>query len=559
MFKYIVFDLDNTLYNYDKPHTIALNYIFNIISNESKISIELIKYAYDRVNKEVKCNLLSTASSHSRIIYFKNLITTLNISHLFSALVLNNLYWKQFYNNMLINDNIIELLSLFKINGIKLGIITNFTLEHQYKKLEKLNILHYFDIVLSSEDSLFEKPHPYIFLDLKEQCKCNAHEILIIGDSYINDIEPALKLGFNCNHLNLLQKDEIIYQNNYISFNNTKNLHQFWNGFINELKIFVNYSKRIGERFDLTQAGGGNISFKYENLMVIKASGVCISDTSFNYGYSIVNTEKLFNDLNKTKCETVNKYTIFNLNNRPSIETYMHSFLEKITVHIHPLVFLRTLIKKYYNFNKNIEKYLIVDYFKPGIELAYKIFDKYTNQNIILLKNHGIIVTGNTFKEVFDNINIITENLEKELNISYCNYKFTNKISLAIDSNRISYLCNDIIICKYLEMINTFDLNNLLTTNNNFYPDKIVYCGISSIIINNELDLNKYKFTKHNIIIYNNNLYIISDNLTKCKQIEETIKCTLLISYENNDIIELKKDDIIDLQVREDEKYRFNN
>jgi putative hydrolase of the HAD superfamily len=549
MFKYIVFDLDNTLYNYDIVHEQALKYIFELINLYTKINIDVIKNEYNKVNKQLKIELIGTGSSHSRIIYFKNLIYNLNITNYFTADILNNEYWTVFYNNMKLNDNIIDLLNFFKKNNIKLGIITNFTLEIQYNKLKYLNILEFFDKIISSEDTLFEKPHPYIYLKLLQECNCNSNEILIIGDSYKNDIEPALKLGFNACHLNLKQDISINYFENYISFNNTTNLYIFWKELFEELDTYTYYSKRIGERYDLTQTGGGNISFKYKNLMIIKASGSAISEVK----YTIIDLKKLLNDFIENINQNINEYKLFNTNYRPSIETYMHSFLNKIVIHIHPLIFLRVLIKKHFEFDKLYENYLLINYLKPGFELAQNIYKDFFYQNIILLKNHGIIITGQTFEEVFEIINNITQKLEDYLNITYLKYKFTNTISNIINKNQITYLSEDFLIKKYL------DTNLELFINNNFFPDKLIYCNINCLIINNEIELNNIeKSNNSKIIIYDRNLYIISNSLNKCRQIEEMIKTNLLVIKDNINLIELNDIEIKDLLNRDDEKYRIN-
>ncbi len=549
MFKYIIFDLDNTLYNYDSAHKIALTHIFNIIHYQTNISLILIKETYEEINKVIKLNLLNTSSCHSRILYFKKLIYNLNLQELFTANTLNDIYWDWFINNMKINENIIELLDLYKNNDIKLGIITNFTLEYQYKKLEKLNILHYFDVFISSEDTLFEKPHEYIFLKLKEECKCNSHEILIIGDSLSNDILPALRLNMNCCHLNLKQDIDLVYMEKYISFNNTCAIYTFWNELFKELYIYVDNCKRIGERYDLTQAGGGNISFKYKDLLIIKASGICISDISFNNGYSILNKKKLFIDFSNGLNNNLEDYMLFNTNNKPSIETFMHSFLKNITVHIHPLIFLRVLINNCYCFNNILKNYLLINYFEPGFELANEIYKKYKNENIVLLKNHGIIVTGNNFNEVLKNIDDITQKLEMDLNVSFLRYRKINCLDRLLNlrkKNLISYLSDDLIINQNIDII----------INKSYFPDKVVYCGLKILFLENLDEIKKYK--NENILIYDKKMYIISDNLVKCRQIEEIIKAHILITQNNNEINELTDKEQEDLIKRKDELYRKN-
>ncbi len=558
MFKAVFFDLDNTLYNYDNCHNLAINYVFDYIANINNLAINKIKLTFEEIKKQVKINLNNNASSHSRIIYFKNLVNKLNIN--LSPTILNDLYWEKFYNNIEENDNITNLLKLFKSIGIKLGIITNFTTEIQYKKLEKLGILELFDHIITSEETGLEKPHEYIYLKLKEEFNCEPNEILMIGDSLNDDILPALRLNFNCCHLNFDQNDDIIYHKRYISFNSTSKLYEFWNNFIKELIEFVNYSKLIGERYDLVQAGGGNISFKYENLMVIKASGVCLSDVNLFNGFSILYNKELKENLNHI-IKPLSEYQIINTNNNSSIETYMHCFLKKITIHIHPIIFLRYLVSNqtYITDFKDILsnwKAILIEYYEPGLDLAYNILKYYNNNNIILLRNHGIIVTGDNWKQVFNLINIITIQLECKLNINLDRYRFCNNISTIINKKdfirkKICYYSEDCIINSNLE-------HNLKLFNKNCFPDKLIYCGKKNLEVILVDELYK-KYNNETIIILNNKLYIIANNLKKCKQIEEVIKANLLILTDNSKTIyNFTEKQINALLNRDDEKYRQN-
>ena len=60
------------------------------------------------------------------------------------------------------------------------------------------------------------------------------------------------------------------------------------------IKELVTISKYFGQRFDLIQSAGGNISVKFDDMMLIKSSGIILSDLTENYGYSIINNKKLY-------------------------------------------------------------------------------------------------------------------------------------------------------------------------------------------------------------------------------------------------------------------------
>jgi len=61
--------------------------------------------------------------------------------------------------------------------------------------LHEFNLTHYFQAVIESAEVGFRKPDPEIFRLAIEKTGCKPEEIVIIGDSYKNDIQPANQLG----------------------------------------------------------------------------------------------------------------------------------------------------------------------------------------------------------------------------------------------------------------------------------------------------------------------------------------------------------------------------
>jgi ribulose-5-phosphate 4-epimerase/fuculose-1-phosphate aldolase len=503
MFKYVIFDLENTLYDYNATHLKALNHVFELILKKTDVKLEYLQKEY---NENLNFDQLSKLSN-------------LQVQTVLTPTFLNDEYWNMFYASITIYPSIKDLLDLYKSHGIQLGV--RHQLQHDFlEQLQGLGLLErgYFDVVISSEERDY----------LSVKCNCSSHEILVISSS----IERRLSsLNFNYCYVNV---NETIEFTNLLSFADTTSMYLYWKGLFEDLEEYVQYNKRIGERFDLVQAGGGNISFKYKGLLVIKASGTSLSDTSFNSGYSILNNNQLLDDFkSNSPPKSTLKYNVFNfgIDNVPSTEIYMHSFLQRVTVHVHPLIFLRVLIKKFYCFENVLHSFHVVDYFKPGIELAKNIFNLYQEspKNVILLKNHGIVVTGNTFLQVLDTINAITTKLEFKLNISMKNYRLTNTISNIINKTQVTYLSEDNIIQKYLRK------GNVSVFKDNYFPDKVQYCYNVHVITNKTalFCVSKDTTTESKIIIYQENLYIISETLKKCKQIEEVLKANLII-LENN-------------------------
>jgi len=352
---------------------------------------------------------------------------------------------------------------------------------------------------------------------------------------------------------------------------------------MNELNTLVKMSKYAGERFDLVQAGGGNSSVKYDNgEMIIKASGFLLSDLTETNGYSkvytkqianIVKNSNVINEKDKRIRESITSKLVKNATidkiNRPSIETLLHSFLYKYTLHTHPVVVNMLVIRKdWKNILKSIfmeEEIAFVDYKTPGIELALELNKKLSNfdsiPSIIFLQNHGLIITSQDKKDIELKTEYVIEKIEKYLKIDMNRYKTTNKITYFLNSiqknNNISYLSEDIYLKEQLEN------NNKLFMLTPFCPDSLVYCGISCLIIDDILELEtikKYKnkyFELPKVIIFKNKLYFIASNVKKAKEMEEVFKFHIMVLVQSNkDINYLEVDELAYLSNWEAEQFR---
>ena len=243
---------------------------------------------------------------------------------------------------------------------------------------------------------------------------------------------------------------------------------------MNEIRDFVEISKYAGERFDLVQAGGGNSSVKLDSgEMFIKASGFLLSDMTQNSGYSkvdtkkiasIVKNEKIINENNKRQREALTSKLVQEATldkvNRPSIETLLHSFLYKYTLHMHPIVVNMIVIQKNY---KEILKTIFhdfeivfVDYKTPGIELALELHKELNNYNeipkIIFLQNHGLIVSSEHKQDIKNLTEFVLQRIETYLNIDMKRYKLTTDITYLLNSfeknSNIAYLSEDSFLNK---------------------------------------------------------------------------------------------------------------
>ena len=255
MFKLVLFDLDNSLYN-DNIEKECYEIICKYLQSNN------INVTYLDCIKAKEKAKLNSPNTLNRLLYFKQLVGSQNLS---LALDCYNLYWISFYTNIKLFDGVLDLLKLLKANNIKMKICTNFTLEHQIKKCNYLNITHFFDDIVTNEESLFSKPNKQIFnYALNEEL---PGQTMIIGDNIETDIKGGVSNGIFSFYFNKDSKDNfkiLNYQNNkIIEFNSYSILFNFFTIYFDKLKILIEISKRVGERIDLTQAAGGNISIKF--------------------------------------------------------------------------------------------------------------------------------------------------------------------------------------------------------------------------------------------------------------------------------------------------------
>ncbi|MGG3279911.1 HAD family hydrolase [Paenibacillus solani] len=92
-------------------------------------------------------------------------------------------------------DQLHSVLRYLKSKGLKLGIITNGTVQVQEGKIHQLGISGYFDSIVISEETGVKKPDPRIYIKALEQLKVIAAEAWYVGDHPHNDIVGATECG----------------------------------------------------------------------------------------------------------------------------------------------------------------------------------------------------------------------------------------------------------------------------------------------------------------------------------------------------------------------------
>lgn len=192
--KGLLFDLDNTLYHYNPAHEAGLNAVFNTLSQQAAQSTAELFTVYEQAKQLVKHRLHSTAASHHRLLYLQAMLELLGLFSPTLTQDLYNRYWNAFFPAMQPIVGMSE--SLHRLaKSYRIGIITNFVADIQYRKLEQLGIASLISHLVTSEEIGCEKPDPRVFFAACKKMQLQADEVCMIGDDLEADIIPAQHLG----------------------------------------------------------------------------------------------------------------------------------------------------------------------------------------------------------------------------------------------------------------------------------------------------------------------------------------------------------------------------
>lgn len=193
--KNIIFDLDNTLYNYSELWLAASEKIFLNSSLKNKLSYDEFFKKYLEI-----CEILLNKDC------LKNKEKSLRIARLEKTfesygIIITEKQAEKFYDdiaeeiikNIKKDDELIENIVKLK-NNYNIFILTNGYTLRQNNKIRKLGLEGLAEVYISF-DRKIEKPAAKAFENIIKDHKLKFEETLMVGDSLYYDINPAQKLG----------------------------------------------------------------------------------------------------------------------------------------------------------------------------------------------------------------------------------------------------------------------------------------------------------------------------------------------------------------------------
>ena len=168
--KAVLFDLDGVIIDAKKIHFNALNDAVSIFDNKCVISYDEHLQKYDGLKTDQKLKILTKNKGLSESLYkdIWNKKQELTIKYL---------------NELVPNQELIKTLERLKSENFKVACCTNSIRDTVMFSLEKMNIIKYFDLIISNQDVKNSKPSPDIYLKAILEFGFNPAEVLVVEDS----------------------------------------------------------------------------------------------------------------------------------------------------------------------------------------------------------------------------------------------------------------------------------------------------------------------------------------------------------------------------------------
>ncbi len=206
--KHIFFDLDHTLWDFEKNSHSALHTIFHASSLNNVVCFEEFHGIYKTTNAELWTLYGKGAlkKEELRTERFKRTLEHFKIDDPNLTEHLSESYIALSPNQTALFPNTTEVLSSLHGDGFKMHIITNGFREVQFRKLDNCKLTSYFDVIVCSEDVGQNKPAPSIFNHAMHHANARPENSIMIGDDYFVDVVGAINVGMKGIWFNSNQK-----------------------------------------------------------------------------------------------------------------------------------------------------------------------------------------------------------------------------------------------------------------------------------------------------------------------------------------------------------------
>ena len=191
----IFFDLDHTLWDFDKNSILAFDKIFR--AHHPTIDTHQFIEIYAPINQACWKLYQVDKMTHEELRYqrLRQSFDAMNFSITDEAIdKISHDYIAFLPDNNQLFDGAIEVLD-YLLPKYNLHIITNGFAEVQYKKINNSGLGSYFKTITNSEMAGVKKPHRNIFEFALSLAKTNKENAIMIGDCIDADVRGAIEFG----------------------------------------------------------------------------------------------------------------------------------------------------------------------------------------------------------------------------------------------------------------------------------------------------------------------------------------------------------------------------
>ncbi len=208
-YQHIFFDLDNTLWDFEKNSLQSLQVLFEKFNLQAKLNASFTQfhktyiifnqhlwkqYRRDKITKEyLKIERFYRTLKHFKVLDY-DLAGNLSEEYLTISGGQKELM-----------PNVLEILQYLKPK-YQLHIITNGFEEIQHQKLTQSNLLPFFNVVITSESAKCKKPDPRIFFKALKETQATKEACIMVGDNTLTDIKGAMEFGIDQVYFNPQQR-----------------------------------------------------------------------------------------------------------------------------------------------------------------------------------------------------------------------------------------------------------------------------------------------------------------------------------------------------------------
>lgn len=223
-YKHIFFDLDNTLWDFERNSIMAMNFAFKFFEIEKQdIKFDDFYQVYSKHNFKLWNEYRNNVVTKKELIRKRFQLTFTDLGILgINPEVMNSCYLEEMPKQKLLNEGVVELLQHLEKKNYCLYIITNGFKEVQIKKLENSGLSSFFKKIFISEEIKTPKPGVEIFKYAITSANAKKSESLMIGDDWDVDIMGATGFGIDSVYYNsgnsLSKKGEIEIKNRIIIY-----------------------------------------------------------------------------------------------------------------------------------------------------------------------------------------------------------------------------------------------------------------------------------------------------------------------------------------------------